>query len=194
MNNRWILLLLTSVSFGVLAQECEVDLVLAGSQQAADERAQQAVENAIKPKDVKKESCLPALDQLGGNLTMSLPNLQSISIRGIVTQIQNLACDAANAAIEATAASMSATWEAPYGLGGVGAGANTSGETGAGVEREGDIIGDFADGFLEGAESSAQNYSEDVSDRASEITNINDIRAEESTELEEVGESVWDNL
>lgn len=164
--------------------QCEVDQVMQVSQEAADVRARNAVEAAVQQTDVKEQSCLPTLSQIGGSITSSLPNFQSVSIEGILSQVRNMACDAATQAIEDTAGSLEAGWEAPYGLGGVSAGTNTNGQSGVNSTSN-NAINDYTEDYLNSIESRAGSYVDEMGQRAGNITNVNRSRARQTTTSQE---------
>lgn len=124
-----IALMLISIQMPIAsAEECAIDVVMASKLQEVNAKSKAAVSLYQQP-DIEEESCLPTLSGLSGQLGASIPTFSGLA-RGLATKIRNMACSAADDAIKKNAKALNASWNAPFGLGGVGIGVGTNGNSG----------------------------------------------------------------
>lgn len=120
--------------FALANEECAIDMVMKEQMTKANEKSKAAIEASIKERDISEEACLPTLSALGGALSATIPDFSGMA-RGLATKIRNMACKAADAAIKESTEGLNASWEAPFGLGGVSAGVSIDGESSATVSQ-----------------------------------------------------------
>lgn len=128
---RFYIIALTLISIQMpiaSAEECAIDVVMASKLKEVNAKSKAAVALYQQP-DIEEESCLPTLSGLSGQLGASIPTFSGLS-RGLATKIRNMACSAADDAIKKNAKALNASWNAPFGLGGVGIGVGTNGNSG----------------------------------------------------------------
>ena len=121
------------LSLNTVAEECAIDVVMASKLSEVNAKSQAAVSLYQEP-DIEKDACLPTLSALSGQLSASIPSFSGLA-RGLATKIRNMACSAADDAIKKNTDTLNASWEAPFGLGGISGGVTTNGSSGVSVSE-----------------------------------------------------------
>lgn len=197
MKNK-IVLLAVLISSPVFSADCIVDEVMATSLQVVNQKSQAAVTALIEDRNLEEESCMPVLRQLGAGISSTIPSFGNVA-SGLGTKIRNMACGAANDAVKRVAGNMTATWEAPFGLGNVSAGANTTGDVGTQV-KENDALNQFITKQVLGVSKQATNSTigsveQGIKQSTSGVTGVNREAANEvNSNFNEAKSNVLDNI
>ncbi len=130
------LLVALSLSFSTVntyAESCAIDVVMQSKLTEVNEKSKAAI-NLFQIPDIEQEACLPTLSALSGQLGASIPSFSGLA-RGLATKIRSMACSAVDNAIREKTENLNASWEAPYGLGGISGGVTTNGSSGVSVSE-----------------------------------------------------------
>lgn len=117
----------------VVAESCAIDVVMQSKLTEVNEKSKAAI-SLFQTPDIEQEACLPTLSALSGQLGASIPSFSGIA-RGLATKIRSMACSAVDDAIRQKTENLNASWEAPYGLGGISGGVTTDGSSGVSVSE-----------------------------------------------------------
>lgn len=183
--NRKTVLILAIMAQAAAAEECMVDEVMQASLKAANLKSQAVVNALVEDRNVEEESCMPILRALGAGISATIPTMGNIA-SGIGTKIRNMACAAADDAVTRVAKNTNATWEAPYGLGGVSGGANATGQVGGSVKQN-NAIDEFVTKQAEDMSKQVigkaiGNVEQSVKQKTSGVTGINREAADKANQ------------